>query len=78
MVKPMNAALRPAAAIDPLLDARQVSRAIGLGKQAILRMADCGDFPKPLVLVREKSGKPRKYGWLSSEIKAWVASRERG
>lgn len=49
-----------------LLDLRDVSAKVGLGKSSIYRMVDSGTFPAP----RQVGAKAVR--WLESEIDAWM------
>lgn len=51
---------------------REVERLIGLKKETLLQMAIAGQFPRPIVLRRDVTGKPRKYAWRAVDVKAWI------
>jgi predicted DNA-binding transcriptional regulator AlpA len=38
------------------------------------RKAAKGEFPKPVVLTRDPSGKPRRIAWVAEEIAAYKAA----
>lgn len=44
---------------------------VGLRRSAIYAMIQRDEFPKPIKLS------PRAVGWLTAEVDAWLASRER-
>lgn len=54
---------------------KDVEQLIGLKKVTVMQMAVSGQFPKPLVILRERTGKPRKYAWRVSEVRAWIEAR---
>mgnify|MGYP000899222844 CR=1 FL=1 len=54
---------------------KEVEQVIGLRKPTVMQLASAGQFPKPLVILREKSGKPRKYAWRATEVRAWIEDR---
>ena len=39
------------------------------------RLIKKGDYPPPIVLSRDRRGRPVRVAWIASEIHAWVAKR---
>lgn len=39
------------------------------------RKCDLGEFPQPVVLSRDPSGKPRRIAWIDEEIEAFKAAK---
>jgi predicted DNA-binding transcriptional regulator AlpA len=37
--------------------------------------SDLGEFPQPVVLSRDPSGKPRRIAWIDEEIEAFKAAK---
>jgi prophage regulatory protein len=52
-----------------LLDLREVSQLVGLGKSAIYDWIGRGLFPRPVQLG------PRTVRWPEAEVLAWIAAR---
>ncbi len=63
-----------------LMSSREVERAIGLKALTLFDMASRGEFPRPIVVLRDKAGRPRKRVWRAAEVRAWIEARadERG
>ncbi len=63
-----------------LMSSREVERAIGLKALTLFEMASRGDFPRPIVVLRDRSGRPRKRVWRATEVRDWIEARanERG
>jgi prophage regulatory protein len=55
---------------DRILRLPDVITLTGLGRTSIYQGIKDGDFPKPVKLTKHA------VGWRSSEITAWIASRE--
>lgn len=51
--------------------ARTMEMAGGLSISTIRRLIEAGEFPKPVVLSRDRHGKPVRIAWVVSEIEAW-------
>lgn len=58
-----------------LMSSREVERAIGLKALTLFDMASRGEFPRPIVVLRDKSGRPRKRMWRTAEVRAWIEAR---
>lgn len=57
-------------ALDPLLSWPQLRAVIGLSRPQIWKMREAGAFPQPVRLS------PNRIAWRTSEVRAWLASRE--
>lgn len=62
---------------DPYLlwSVKDVETVVRIKRLTILQMAENGEFPKPLIILREKTGKPRKYAWRANEVREWIEAR---
>lgn len=57
-------------ASETILRIREVQSKVGLKKSALYALIAKGAFPRPVKLGE------RAVGWRTSEIEAWLASRE--
>lgn len=74
--QPTNAlAPKQARETAELWSIKELEHLIGLKKPTVMQMASSGQFPKPLVILREKTGKPRKYAWRATEVREWIEAR---
>jgi prophage regulatory protein len=55
---------------DPILDKKSLVADLKLSGSTIDRLERAGKFPRRLMLS------PRRVGWVSSQIRAWKASRQ--
>ncbi len=53
--------------------ARRISGGISDSTQR--RLIESGEYPKPIVLSRTRSGRPCRVAWIESEVRAWVKGR---
>jgi prophage regulatory protein len=58
-----------------LLRLPAVREATGLGPTKLYELIGAGQFPRPVVLARTCSGKPRTVAWPEHEVRAWVTAR---
>lgn len=58
-----------------LLRLPAVREATGLGPTKLYELIGAGQFPRPVVLARTRSGKPRTVAWPEHEVRAWVTAR---
>ncbi|MBF0141443.1 MAG: AlpA family transcriptional regulator [Magnetococcales bacterium] len=56
--------------IDRILRNPEVRHITGLGRTSLYDLIRIGEFPNPVKLG------PRTVGWLESQIRAWVDSRQ--
>ncbi|MBK1727099.1 helix-turn-helix transcriptional regulator [Halorhodospira neutriphila] len=54
---------------DRILRRPEVESRVGLGRSAIYKAMQRGEFPRPIRLTS------RAVGWRQSDIEAWLASR---
>ena len=47
----------------------------GISDSTRRRLIAAGQYPPPVVLSRDRRGKPVRVAWVEAEIRAWVASR---
>jgi predicted DNA-binding transcriptional regulator AlpA len=53
----------------------------GLSESSIRRLMEEGRFPRPIILSRNRHGRPVRIAWIESEVRGWIAARiaaERG
>jgi prophage regulatory protein len=55
-----------------LLRLPAVREATGLGPTKLYELIGAGQFPRPVVLARTCSGKPRTVAWPEHEVRAWL------
>jgi predicted DNA-binding transcriptional regulator AlpA len=58
-----------------LMSPRQVEQAIGLKAVTLFEMATRDEFPRPIVVLRDKSGRPRKRVWRANEVREWIEAK---
>jgi predicted DNA-binding transcriptional regulator AlpA len=73
-------ARRPSGVVADAMDALiapSVARAIsgGISESTQRRLVAAGDYPRPVVLSRDRRGKPVRIAWIEREVRAWVARR---
>jgi len=59
------------------LDSLRVTRRIcgGLSESTLRRLIAAGRFPRPVVLGRNRHGRPVRIAWIHEELVDWVRDR---
>jgi predicted DNA-binding transcriptional regulator AlpA len=61
---------------DRLLSPRAASAMSGgISASTMRRLVSAGQYPRPVVLSRTRSGKPARVAYSAREVAAWVACR---
>ncbi len=47
----------------------------GISESTHYRLLAAGDFPKPIVLSRTRSGRAARIAFLEDELDAWIAAK---
>jgi predicted DNA-binding transcriptional regulator AlpA len=47
----------------------------GISDQTRRRLIAAGEYPKPIVLSRNRHGRPVRIAWIESEIREWIAKK---
>jgi predicted DNA-binding transcriptional regulator AlpA len=65
------------AVMDQALIAPEKAREIsgGISESTQRRLIEAGDYPKPIVLSRTRSGKPARIAFIVSEVQEWCQRR---
>ena len=49
----------------------------GISESTRRRLIAAGDFPRPIVLSRDRHGKAVRVAWVEAEVRQWVAKKIR-
>ena len=63
--------------MEQLLNRNTAAQMVGVSTRTIDRLRERGDFPVAVAISLDKTGKPAKVGFKSSEIEGWINSRKR-
>jgi len=58
-----------------LVAPRETRRITSLSTSTIRRLVEAGDFPRPVVLSRNRRGKPVRIAYVLAELEEWCAQR---
>lgn len=58
-----------------LLTAAEVVRRTSLSLPTIRRRMAAREFPLPVVLSRDRHGRPLRIAWASDDVSAWILAR---
>ena len=61
--------------LERILKVKEVAQQVGLARTAIYEREAAGLFPRRVVIARLADGRPKRVGWLQSEVQAWIAAR---
>jgi len=63
--------------MDRLLRPKECAERLGIHRATLYRMEARGEFPKRVVLMRNRYGHPTVAGWWESEVEAWAEAQAR-
>ena len=59
----------------PLLSMDEVSNLTTLSETTLWRRIKAGEFPKPITLVTDRKGRPRRVAWPPASVYQWLDER---